>query len=449
MTESTAKNPQDKKTEKQFSSITPGISASNFLNYKPIDSKDQGYNANRGGLPHYAIDYGSNAGITKGSTILAVQGGEATPFLDWYQNQRTGKTDAGVRIRSKDPQTGKDVYTTYGHLSQASVNAMFPGRRSRTVQAGEKIGEVGTTGKAANNEYHVHVDVIDANPVDRLGRGRKNGAHTGKYSHNPLDYFKGVAKAAGDSASTNNSNTQVDNNTTDSNRSDPATSTPNNSQTIQQPNPNSTDNQEVAFSNQNPAKTTQPANPNRTPLTGTETETSENNPVRDSLSTQIPSTSQNPVIPSITPLTGTVARNTALTGTIPTQSTQILSTNQNPVTPSTTALTGTVARNTALTGTIPAQSTQILSISQNFVTPSTTALTGTVASNALTGTIPDQSTQIPSTGTTTALTGTTNGSSPTALTGGESTTALTGGTSTTALTGGRTQEPNSPQMALS
>jgi Peptidase family M23 len=414
MTEFTAQNPQDKKPEKQFSSITPGISVSNFLNYKPIDSKDQGYHANRGGLPHYSIDYGSNAGITKGSTILAIQGGEATPHMKWYTNSKTRTTDAGVRIRSKDPQTGKDVYTTYGHLSQASVAAMFPGGRSRTLQAGEKIGEVGTTGKAANNEYHVHVDVIDANPVDRLGRGRKSGAHTGKYSHNPLDYFKGVAKAAGDSASTNNSNTQVDNNTTDFKRSDPATSTPNNSQTIQQPNSNSTDNQEVAFSNQNPVKTNQTANPNQTPPTGNETETIKNNPVRDSLSTQIPSTSQNPVIPSTTALTGTVTRNTALTGTIPAQSTQILSTSQNPITPSTTALTGTVARNTALTGTIPTQSTQILS-----------------------------------TGTTTALTGTTNGSSPTALTGGESTTALTGGTSTTALTGGRTQEPNSPQMALS
>jgi Peptidase family M23 len=375
MTEFTAQNPQDKKTEKQFSSITPGISVSNFLNYKPIDSKDQGYNANRGGLPHYSIDYGSNAGITKGSTILAVQGGEATPYMKWYTNSKTRTTDAGVRIRSKDPQTGKDVYTTYGHLSQASVAAMFPGGRSRTVQAGEKIGEVGTTGKAANNEYHVHVDVIDANPVDRFGRGRKNGAHTGKYSHNPLDYFKGVAKAAGDSASINNSN---NNNTTDSNRSDPATSTPNNSQTIQQPDPNSTDNQKVVFSYQKPAKTTQTANNNQIPTTGTETETSENNPVRDSLSTQIPSTNQNPVIPS------------------------------------TTALIGTVARNTALTGIIPKQSTQI-----------------------------------PSTGKTTALTGTTDGSSPTALTGGESTTASTRGTSTTPLTGGRTQEPNSPQMALS
>jgi Peptidase family M23 len=366
MTEFTAQNPQDKKTEKQFSSITPGISASNFLNYKPIDSKDQGYNANRGGRPHYSIDYGSNAGITKGSTILAVQGGEATPYMKWYTNSKTRTTDAGVQIRSKDPRTGKDVYTTYGHLSQASVAAMFPGGRSRTVKAGEKIGEVGTTGKAANNEYHVHVDVIDANPVDRFGRGRKNGAHTGKYSHNPLDYFKGVAKAAGDSASTNNSNIQVDNNTTDSKSSDPATSTPNSSQTIQKPDLNSIDNQEVVFANQNPAKTTQTANPNRTPPTGTATETSKNNTNRDSLSTQIPSTSQNPVTPSTTALTGTVARNTALTGT--------------------------VARNTALTGTIPAQSPQR-----------------------------------PSIGSTTALTGTTEGNSPTALTGGESTTALTGG----------------------
>jgi hypothetical protein len=392
MTEPTAKNPQDKKPEKQFSSITPGISASNFLNYKPIDSKDQGYHANRGGLPHYAIDYGSNAGITKGSTILAVQGGEAIPFLDWYTNQRTRKTDAGVQIRSKDPQTGKDVYTTYGHLSQASVRAMFPGGRSRTVKAGEKIGEVGTTGKAANNEYHVHVDVIDANPVDRFGRGRKNGAHTAKYSHNPLDYFKGVAKAAGDSASINNGNIQVDNNTTDSKSSDPATSTPNSSQTIQEPNTtSSTDNQAVVFANQNPAKTTQTANTDRTPTTGTETQTSENNPVRDSLSTQIPSTSQNLVTSSTTALTGTVARNTALTGTIPDRSTQIPSTGKT-----TTALTGTVPSSTALTGTIAGGTSQ--------TTRTSTALTGTAAGRsptALTGTVPSS----------TALTGTIAGGS--------------------------------------
>jgi hypothetical protein len=90
--------------------------------------------------------------------------------------------------------------------------------------------------------------------------------------------------------------------------------------------------------------------------------------------------------------------------------------------PSSTALTGTVPNSTALTG----------------IVPSSTALTGTVPSTALTGVVPSS----------TALTGTT-GSTNTALTGGESTTALTGGTSTTALTGGRTQEPNSPQMALS
>jgi hypothetical protein len=392
MTEFTAQNPQDKKTEKQFSSITPGISASNFLNYKPIDSKDQGYNANRGGRPHYSIDYGSNAGITKGSTILAVQGGEATPQMKWYTNSKTRTTDAGVQIRSKDPRTGKDVYTTYGHLSQASVAAMFPGGRSRTVQAGEKIGEVGTTGKAANNEYHVHVDVIDANPVDRFGRGRNNGAHTAKYSHNPLDYFKGVAKAAGDSASTNNSNTQVDNNTTDSKSIDPATSTPNSSQTIQELNTTSTNNQEVVFANQNPAKTTQTANTDRTPTTGTETETSENNPVRYSLF------SQNPVTPSTTALTGTVASSTALTGTIPTQSTQIPSTGIT-----TTALTGTVPRSTALTGTIAGGTSQ--------TTRTSTALTGTAAGRsptALTGTVPSS----------TALTGTIAGgesSKPTQL----------------------------------
>jgi Peptidase family M23 len=351
MTEFTAQNPQDKKTEKQFSSITPGISVSNFLNYKPIDSKDQGYNANRGGRPHYSIDYGSNAGITKGSTILAVQGGEATPQMKWYTNSKTRTTDAGVQIRSKDPRTGKDVYTTYGHLSQASVAAMFPGGRSRTVQAGEKIGEVGTTGKAANNEYHVHVDVIDANPVDRFGRGRKNGAHTAKYSHNPLDYFKGVAKAAGDSASTNNSNIQVDNNTTDSKSSDPATSTPNSSQTI-----------------------------------------------------------QNPVIPSTTALTGTVA--------------------------SSTALTGTVARNTALTGTIPDRSTQILSTGTT-----TTTLTGTVpSSTALTGTIAGGTSQI--TRTSTALTGTAVGRSPTALTGTVPT-ALTG-----TIAGGKSSKPTQLQQGM-
>jgi hypothetical protein len=190
-------NPSSQQKQKDFSTITPGLSTTKFLNYQPIDSKDQTYLANRGGKPHYSIDYGSNAGITLGSKILAVQGGEATPVYSGWGG------DAAVQIKSKDPTTGKDVYTTYGHLTQASVKALFQGKDSITVQAGQEIGKVGKSGQVANNEYHVHVDVIDASAVDTKGRSRNGGAHNSKYSQNPQEYFKKVAKEAGISVSTN------------------------------------------------------------------------------------------------------------------------------------------------------------------------------------------------------------------------------------------------------
>ncbi len=163
-----------------FSSITPGTSIQNFLNYKPDRDRDQDFDSfrnRRGKGPniHNGIDYGTRAGITRNTNISSVINGTATPISNYYT--QNGVTDSAVVVTGKDSQ-GHTVKITYGHLSAESVKNLFNGKSSIPVNAGDMLGKVGSTGKAGRNEYHVHVKVeVDGKTV------------------NPIEYFQQEYKA--------------------------------------------------------------------------------------------------------------------------------------------------------------------------------------------------------------------------------------------------------------
>lgn len=163
----TPKNP----TVNSFGSITPGLSIQDFLEYKPNRDRDQdfdSYRNRRGKGPniHNGTDYGSRAGITKGTKISSVMSGTATLVKDYYT--KSGVTDSGVVVTGKDSK-GHTVKITYGHLSAESVKKMFNGKSSVSINAGDIVGVVGSTGKDGRNEYHTHVRVEEdgkvVNPV--------------------------------------------------------------------------------------------------------------------------------------------------------------------------------------------------------------------------------------------------------------------------------------------
>ena len=317
-TELTATAPQEQKAEPKFSSITPDLSVESFINYKPNRVLNQAFDSPRSNRPrHEGIDYGSRAGITKGSTITAVMGGIATPMYNWYRNSTTGVTDAGVRIRSTDSQ-GRTVDTVYGHLSRESVAKIFNGKGSISVNAGDVIGKVGSTGKDGGNEYHVHVDIRQPGKKGKI---------------NPLEYFKQEAQTAGSSSSTSNKA-----NLANSNDRTKVEDTSSSTQIAEGSN--------NTFNARNPAQQS------------TQSSTTNGETTNVSIGTAAGGTYQTTRTPTSTALTGTVAGSspTALTGTVAGSSPTALTRTVAGSSP--TALTGTVAGSspTALTGTVAGSS---------------------------------------------------------------------------------------------
>ncbi len=161
VTSTPKKNEANNLETNSFSSITPGLSIQNFINYKPNRDRDQDFDSfrnRRGKGPnvHNGIDYGSRAAITKNTNISSVIDGTATPVSNYYT--QSGVTDSAVVVTGKDSQ-GHNVKITYGHLSAESVKNLFNGKSSISVNAGDVLGKVGSTGKAGRNEYHVHIKV--------------------------------------------------------------------------------------------------------------------------------------------------------------------------------------------------------------------------------------------------------------------------------------------------
>jgi hypothetical protein len=159
----------EKPETNSFSSITPGLSVQDFLDYKPNRDRDQdfdSYRNRRGKGPnvHNGIDYGSRAGITRNTDVSSVMNGVATPISNYYT--KSGITDSGVVVTGKDSQ-GHTVKITYGHLSAESVQKLFNGKSSISINAGDVLGKVGSTGKDGRNEYHTHVRVeVDGKVVN-------------------------------------------------------------------------------------------------------------------------------------------------------------------------------------------------------------------------------------------------------------------------------------------
>jgi Peptidase family M23 len=193
----------EKPEANSFSSITPGLSVQDFLNYKPNRDRDQDFDSfrnRRGKGPnvHNGIDYGSRAGITRNTDVSSVMNGVATPIENYYT--KSGVTDSGVIVTGKDSQ-GHTVKITYGHLSAESVQKLFNGKSSISLNAGDVLGKVGSTGKDGRNEYHTHVKVeVDGkivNPTEYFRQEYKSqtttkntlpesgkGAHESDCNHN-------------------------------------------------------------------------------------------------------------------------------------------------------------------------------------------------------------------------------------------------------------------------
>ncbi len=180
---------QNNTARNKFHPLTPDLTIEKFIKYRPDRDKDQdfdSYRNRRGKGPnlHRGIDYGSRAGITLGTKITSVQGGTATLIPNYYS--KNGVTDSAVVVTGKDSQ-GRTVRITYGHLSQSSVNSLFKGRSSVSVNPGDVLGLVGSTGRAGRNEYHVHVKVevdgVVVNPLEYF----QNEAESSKKSENDAE----------------------------------------------------------------------------------------------------------------------------------------------------------------------------------------------------------------------------------------------------------------------
>lgn len=105
------------------------------------------YGENRGGKPHLAIDIAASTG----TTVFASNGGaviQAGDIGDGYGNC--------IRISH-----GNGVVTIYGHLSSMSVSV------GQTVEKGQRIGGVGSTGWSTGSHLHYEVRVggVQVNPA--------------------------------------------------------------------------------------------------------------------------------------------------------------------------------------------------------------------------------------------------------------------------------------------
>lgn len=103
-----------------------------------------------------AFHSGIDVGAPKGTNIVASEAGLVI-LAGWYGGY--GNT---VIINHGKDSKGRELWTLYAHASKVVV------KKGDTVKKGQKIAEVGTTGKSTGNHLHygVYLDEQAVNPTD-------------------------------------------------------------------------------------------------------------------------------------------------------------------------------------------------------------------------------------------------------------------------------------------
>ena len=145
-----------------------GISGSTHLpiiDHKEISDGGK-YNAPRGERPHKGIDFPAN----EGTSVYAI-GNAKVDKAGWQDASDKGK-GYGQYVRLAHDTNGdgiNDFYSYYGHLSKILVDSGV------TVNGGQEIGKVGSTGHSTGNHLHFEIrkatedggigEAIDPNPT--------------------------------------------------------------------------------------------------------------------------------------------------------------------------------------------------------------------------------------------------------------------------------------------
>jgi murein DD-endopeptidase MepM/ murein hydrolase activator NlpD len=116
--------------------------------YKNLDEKK--------GRVHKGFDFAA----PQGTRIDAVQSGKVV--FAGFGSKDNGFTSYGNVVVVEHTYNKKKLYTLYAHMSKMSV------KKDETVEAGQKIGEVGKTGQATGNHLHLEVrtDKLHGERVD-------------------------------------------------------------------------------------------------------------------------------------------------------------------------------------------------------------------------------------------------------------------------------------------
>ncbi|MDA2213829.1 MULTISPECIES: M23 family metallopeptidase [Bacillus] len=143
--------------------INAAVKASEFkdiakmpIDMKKVTSTDP-YNLDKkNGRVHKGFDFAA----PQGTRIDAVQSGKVV-FAD-FGSKKNGFTDYGNVVVIEHTYNKKKLYTLYAHMSKMSV------KKGDTVEASQKIGEVGKTGEATGNHLHLEVrtDTLHGERVD-------------------------------------------------------------------------------------------------------------------------------------------------------------------------------------------------------------------------------------------------------------------------------------------
>lgn len=143
--------------EPQTVCILPG----HFVFQRPVDPAATNvidptyrYGATQDGKrePHHGVDFPNTAGtsvLAAGDGEVVVAGNDKLALYGWV----TSFYGNLVVIEHHPSGFDQTVYTLYGHLSKISVQV------GQNVQAGDKIGEVGSTGIAIGSHLHLEVRI--------------------------------------------------------------------------------------------------------------------------------------------------------------------------------------------------------------------------------------------------------------------------------------------------
>ena len=135
-----------------------GVSGSTHLPITEYTKDSDNYGQDRGDHIHGGIDYAA----PEGTAIYAI--GNATVDFSGWQNDADHGVGFGLYVRLGHDTNGDgkyDYFTYYGHMSEALV------KTGDTVNGGQQIGKVGSTGTSTGN--HLHFEIRTANSDGSIG----------------------------------------------------------------------------------------------------------------------------------------------------------------------------------------------------------------------------------------------------------------------------------------